>query len=149
MHPPRHVQEAVVASLRSISTQLRVSEMARLPLVVPIAFLLIFAAVFMAANSLSGRDDDGVIKIKMRYTSEEDARWIDSWAAKHQSVGGGDGDDFAVHPATAEESARLNQMAADAHKMGRGFDSHIEFDDDMPRFVVTGFPRSSKVNDDL
>ncbi|BAF17965.1 uncharacterized protein [Oryza sativa Japonica Group] len=116
--------------------------------------LMISTATSMAVGT---SDDDGPpIKISMRYANAEESRWLDSWAEKTQSAGGGGGDDFEVRRATDEESARLNRMRADADRRARdgsgfGFDGHIEFDDDHPfgRVVVTDFPPSSKPNDDL
>ena len=116
--------------------------------------LMISTATAMAVGT---SDDDGPpIKISMRYANAEESRWLDSWAEKTQSAGGGGGDDFEVRRATDEESARLNRMRADADRRARdgsgfGFDGHIEFDDDHPfgRVVVTDFPPSSKPNDDL
>ena len=115
---------------------------------------MISTATSMAVGT---SDDDGPpIKISMRYANAEESRWLDSWAEKTQSAGGGGGDDFEVRRATDEESARLNRMRADADRRARdgsgfGFDGHIEFDDDHPfgRVVVTDFPPSSKPNDDL
>ncbi|KAF0925196.1 hypothetical protein E2562_015611 [Oryza meyeriana var. granulata] len=131
----------------------------RLSLVVPVTLLLVFAGLIVISATAMAADpsdeDEEPIRIRMRYANEEESRWLDGWAEKYQSRGSGGGG-FAVRRATDEESARLNRMRSDADKMARGgsgfgFDGRIEFDGDHPygRVVVTEFPSSSKLNDDL
>ncbi|KAL6623079.1 hypothetical protein ACP70R_032958 [Stipagrostis hirtigluma subsp. patula] len=121
-----------------------------LPLLLLVVPLLLLAAGLASAVAVEDSSEDQ-IRIRVRYPSEEESRWLDRWAAKYQAApGSGDGS-FKVQPATDEESATLNRMLSGGANKGAaagdsshdrrrraGFDGHIEFDDAHPfgRVVV-------------
>ncbi|KAL6643433.1 hypothetical protein ACP70R_018199 [Stipagrostis hirtigluma subsp. patula] len=108
-----------------------------LPLLLLAVPLLLLAAGLASAVAVEDSSEDQ-IRIRVRYPSDEESRWLDRWAAKYQAApGSGDGS-FKVQPATDEESATLNRMLSggtnkkgaaggDSHGRRRaGFDGHIE-----------------------
>ncbi|KAM3406664.1 hypothetical protein ACQJBY_000629 [Aegilops geniculata] len=119
---------------------------------VPISLLLL-ASLAAAASASAADQEEGGIRIRVRYPTKEQSRWLDRWAEKHQAQGSGEG--FRIRPATDEESAFLNRMSArGAEKTGgrAGYDGRIEFGDDHPRIVVDAFhsrAHTYKANDDL
>ncbi|CAN6333673.1 unnamed protein product [Urochloa humidicola] len=119
-------------------------------LLVGLAFAV--AVAFAIASAAGGGQEDGAdLRISVTYPTEEESQWLDRWAEKYR---GKPGSGFSIEPATAEESAYLNNIFAHGKGGARaGYDGRIEFDaNDRPRIVVDKVhsgPRSSEPNVDL
>ncbi|XP_037434775.1 uncharacterized protein LOC119301884 [Triticum dicoccoides] len=122
---------------------------------IPVSLLLLASLASAAASAAAVGQEEGGIKIRVRYPTKEQSRWLNRWAEKHQAQGSGEG--FRIRPATDEESAFLNRMSArGAEKTGgrAGYDGRIEFGADHPfgRIVEDAFhsrAHTSKANDEL